>query len=471
MTESAQYSARNTIYRHDSSTKALLKGILAEWVPFTWRQGAAFRRIGRELKRSATWDAPRMRDYQVARMRAIVDHAARHVPWYRRTYAALGVGARDIRTVADIVRLPLLAKSDLQEAAEGEFRAQNYADRRLRRVMSGGTTGVPTTFHHLQGYSDAVFNAFRVAAWELGGYRAGVRALDLTWSFSGELLRFNPYFNWLSYSIARLETDALARCWEQIQHFRPRFIIGYPSTVALFGQLLLDRGLRLTGVERVITGSEMCYSGQVAAMGEAFGCKVAQWYGLSELAGFAGTCDAHGQFQFFPQAGYVELLKDDGTPAARPGEEGEIVLTGYHTWATPFIRYRTGDRGILGESCCGGSGTVAVRTIAGREQDYLVGKASRVPLSAVNCHTPAFRQVWKYQFVQRDAGRLKVRIVAKAEYGDADERLIDAHLRAVLGDGFSWEIERVQDIPSTQRGKHRFLVRENSDSVILPPDS
>jgi phenylacetate-CoA ligase len=46
----------------------------------------------------------------------------------------------------------------------------------------------------------------------------------------------------------------------------------------------------------------------------------------------------------------VEVVKDGAS--AKPGEEGEIVVTELYGELMPLIRYRTGDRGVLSERSC-----------------------------------------------------------------------------------------------------------------------
>jgi phenylacetate-coenzyme A ligase PaaK-like adenylate-forming protein len=56
------------------------------------------------------------------RVRATVEHAASHVPYYRDVFRSTGVEAGDIRAAADLERLPLLTRDSVQAAGE-ELRA------------------------------------------------------------------------------------------------------------------------------------------------------------------------------------------------------------------------------------------------------------------------------------------------------------------------------------------------------------
>ena len=147
----------------------------------------------------------------------------------------------------------------------------------------------------------------------------------------------------------------------------------------------------------------------------------------------------------------------------RQGEEGEIVLTGFFTTATPFIRYRTGDRGVFQSTSCYACGKdfLTISRIVGRDQDYLIGKYGRkLPMSAINTHRTLFHGVRIYQFHQETKGKVNLRIVKEPFYDDLATDRIETFLRRTLGRDFEITLTFVNDIPRTSRGKHKFLVQD-----------
>ncbi len=450
------------IYFEDLRLKSILKGLYAAYVPYNYRLSRTFRKTTSFLCDSEYWSRERIHTHQSKQLRKLVLHAYQHVPWYRRKYDSEQIDISSINGADDLCRLPFLNKVDVKNAMENDFCASNLKRDRLVKVMSGGTTGSPASFYHLKGYSDGIFDAYRIRAWEMSGYRPNARALDLTWAFSGARLRFNPYMNWLSYSISSLGPGFFEEDFEKIRKFAPKFIIGYPSSVTMFAELVREQKMGELAVDGIITGSEMLYSSQHEIISETFNCRISEWYGLSELAGFAAFCETSDHYHFFPQAGCVELIDDSGAYITKEGEEGEIVLTGFHTYATPFIRYRTGDRGIRGGDRCDkcGRNYPIIKKIIGREQDYILSRGSKVPLSGLNCHADIFQHVWKYQFYQERLGAVTLRLVPKPTFNEEDFKAICSLLEQKLGNSFQWNIVQVGDIQSTSRGKHKFLVQD-----------
>ena len=79
---------------------------------------------------------------QLKRLQTVVRRVARKVPWYQQKFAAGGVKPRDIRSLADVHRLPFTTNADLRETYPTGLLAV-APDDALRLHTSSGTTGKP----------------------------------------------------------------------------------------------------------------------------------------------------------------------------------------------------------------------------------------------------------------------------------------------------------------------------------------
>ena len=80
---------------------------------------------------------------QLARLKAIVSHVSRNVPFYRDNLAAAGIGPESITSLDDLSRLPFTVKQDLRDYYPfGLFAVP--MDRVARIHASSGTTGKMT---------------------------------------------------------------------------------------------------------------------------------------------------------------------------------------------------------------------------------------------------------------------------------------------------------------------------------------
>lgn len=423
----------------------------------------------RQLRNSDRWDVTTISRYQLIQLNNLLHHARTDTPGYAEKFAAAGVPAR-LPGLAALADVPFFTKDELRSTPD-RFASTSLSVARRDTITSGGTTGTPTRFTVDRAVYQPLFTAHLHAMWHRAGYPPGARCLDLSASLAtppGELREFGDGRHYLS--IAQLDPLTRKHWIPVVQRLNPEFIIGFPSTVSAFARLIENEG-KLPALRGVLLASEVLLPGQREELARRLGVRVFTWYGMSELAGFASGCEHADTYHFLPSAGIVEIVGDDGTVRNIPGDEGEIVLTGFLNRATPFIRYRTGDRGVIGEPCphCRRAHAI-LASIDGRSQDCLLsGNGRRVPLSALNFHSDEFRRVLVHQFVQDAAGLVTLRLVALDGFGDTDRIAITALVSGRLGPGFILTLELVSLIERTPRGKIPVIVRRDSPAPPATP--
>src|SRR5207302_5925351 len=98
------------------------------------------------LLESEHWSPEQLAEHQLEQFKRILDHAATHVPLYRKRFNAAGLVAADVQSLADIVELPMVTKADLQSHLE-ELAADNVKPTDRDYITSGGSTGIPVGFY------------------------------------------------------------------------------------------------------------------------------------------------------------------------------------------------------------------------------------------------------------------------------------------------------------------------------------
>ena len=81
---------------------------------------------------------------QERRIHATVRYAQAHVPYYRETMRRLLLAPTDIRTAADLAKLPVIEREQLQRDPE-YFLSARWPASACLVLRSGGTTGTPLT--------------------------------------------------------------------------------------------------------------------------------------------------------------------------------------------------------------------------------------------------------------------------------------------------------------------------------------
>jgi len=159
------------------------------------------------------------------------------------------------------------------------------------------------------------------------------------------------------------------------------------------------------------------------------------------------------------------LVKRDGKYVSKEGEIGEIVGTGFYNKIFPFIRYRTGDLGVLSiKKCSCGSNYPLLKKIIGRKQEFVVSKnGSILPLSGIfSLVGKNSNNIILSQFYQEIEGELILKIIKGKKYSDFDEKKIKKAFYDLYSDEIDLVINYVSEIPQNSRGRYQFLIQKLS---------
>jgi len=72
------------------------------------RYGNVYKTLERDIFERETWTTEQLHNLACKRIQAIVQHAAEHVPYYRRMFAELAIDPKDIRAPKDIAAFRFL---------------------------------------------------------------------------------------------------------------------------------------------------------------------------------------------------------------------------------------------------------------------------------------------------------------------------------------------------------------------------
>src|SRR5215467_3185401 len=136
-----------TVYRRSPiALQTLLLNVKAVELYFE-RYGKKFQRMFEEFDRNQ-WLSPSQLDvYQGEQLRALVRHAYETVPYYSEKMRSLKLQPDDVKTKADLQKLPTLTKDDVRQNAD-KLLSTTYPKSLLRHGHTSGTTGSPLDFHY-----------------------------------------------------------------------------------------------------------------------------------------------------------------------------------------------------------------------------------------------------------------------------------------------------------------------------------
>lgn len=442
-------------------------------IPVGVRMGSAYRRTVREIQAVEYATQESLQDIQSQLLQRLIHHAYDQVPYYRKGMDERGLTPRDISALDSIRLLPLISKREIRDNPS-LFTAAGGRREHAFWANTGGSSGEP--FHFLLPNSAFPIEvAFILSQWRRVGYTLKERRLTLRGRQVGkspsELWRYNPMYNELQFSTYDINPGALRKAVPEINRFRPTFLYGYPSAIVLFCKTLREAGLKLpVPIRGALCGSEPLYDYQRQLIQEVLDCRAYSWYGQSERVCLAGECEHSRAYHSFPTYGVLELIDDEGCAIESPGVEGEIVATSLWNYVMPFIRYRTGDRGVFDEftTCECGRSHRRLKTVVGRSQDYVYTTGRQpIPVTALifGQHFNAFGAICGMQLHQETPGELQVLIIRNESFREADEEEIREKIESATRGDLRVEFRYVSELKTTEAGKTPFVIQrvdENS---------
>ena len=394
--------------------------------------------------------------------------------WAIETVPAYGRYAAQLKEIEDpadlLAEMPLTDKLQIKRDPNHYMSGAMPVSKRLR-MFTGGSTRNPMQFYLQRDLSRPKEYAFMHTFRE----RLGVRPQDLTLSLRGRSVRsaarpggslwmLEPIKRQLVLSSDHLEERYMPQYASTLLAHKPAYIEAFPSALYPLARWLAEHPLpdfteRLRGV---MLFSENVYGFQMRLFREVFGCPVLKHYGHSERVLMASSMPDDDRYFFWPQYGWFELLDGSGKPVTQPGVLGHIVGTSFDNRVMPFVRYRTGDLGVLGErSHPELPGFPVCERIEGRMQEFVVCRDHRlVSIATIGAaHFPQLAQSDAIQYEQRRPGEVTLKIVAAQAPSPDEQRQIAAAFREKTQGGCEAKVVRVDRIERTERGKRHMLVQ------------
>jgi phenylacetate-CoA ligase len=245
-----------------------------------------------------------------------------------------------------------------------------------------------------------------------------------------------------------------------IRTFRPAMLFGYPSSLAMLARHARNKGIAMDdlGVKVAFVTSERLYDDQRTDIARVFGCRVANGYGGRDAGFIAHECP-EGGMHITAEDIVVEIVDQEGN-VLPTGKAGEIVVTHLATRDFPFIRYRTGDVGMLSDRLCAcGRELPMLEDIQGRTTDFVVASDGTVmhglALIYVVREVPG---IIKFKIVQESIAHTRVFLVPDSRFKSKSIQMIKWGILDRLGSGVRVDVETVDHIPSDSSGKFRYIV-------------
>ena len=315
---------------------------------------------------------------QLERLQETVARVYAKVEPYRKKMDELGVKPEDIKTLADLAKLPFVTKQDMRDNYPfGLFAVDK--DSLVRIHASSGTTGKPTVVGYTEGdlatWTDCVS---RIAC--MGGASShDVAQICFGYGMFTGALGLHYGLEKIGAAIVPSSTGNSQKQIMYMKDFETSLLVATPSYALRLAEVAKEMGVepeRDLKVKIALVGSELLTDAMREEMHKVWGkdILITSNYGMSELMGpgVSGECLEHCGMHINEDYFIPEIIDPKTGEVLPVGETGELVITCIKKEGLPLIRYRTKDiTKLYYEPCKCGRTFCRMENLSGRSDDML----------------------------------------------------------------------------------------------------
>ena len=272
------------------------------------------------------------------------------IPFYRRLWGAKGIEPGDIRSLDDIVKLPVYDKSDLMASVADHPPYGDFGGRGTDPVIfhtTSGTTGRPQPLlFGPKGREITNLLVGRMYRWQ------GLSPADVVQSVYGHgMINGGHYIreavtHFTNSLFLSAGTGIETRSAQQVSlmaDFGVTVLVGFVDYIRKLAETARDSGLLDRINIRMICG-HLGTEDRAATEAAWGGAKAYDWYGVGDTGSIAGEGPERDGLYVWEDAQFLELLDvDTGTPVGA-GDTGDMVVTClFKDDIAPCIRFNTHD--------------------------------------------------------------------------------------------------------------------------------
>ena len=338
-----------------------------------------------EIERMSRKD---LRELQNERLRWQVRRCLAKSEFYREKFKKAGLKASHIKTVDDLVYVPVVTKEELRDEQVkhppfGRYTVSPAKDWRELHP-STGTTGTPVNTIWAEKDVENITEVTGRTMWSFGvrpgdiiqnGFAYGLWVAGMSTHYAGE--RLGCFVIPIGASMTGRQIDYMLNPGSTVLLCTPSFALHIAENLRERGISPKKLPLRLGSF-----GGEGGTETQATRrkIEEGLGIDAYDYYGLAEVAPtFASECTAQAGLHFAEDHYVIEIINPDTMERCTEGEMGVLVVTHLTREATPMLRYWTNDyaRYDSARCSCGRTHGRAMGGILGRADDMVIYRGAK----------------------------------------------------------------------------------------------
>lgn len=433
-----------------------------------------------EFRRYDYLSCDRIKDLQDKKLEKLILHCYKNVPYYTKLFDRLGIKPEDIKTRADLTKLPVLTKQIIRDNYD-DLRSTAIPASRLIKCSTGGSTGTPLQFcKDAKEWSGQ--KAATLRAWEWYGLHLGDKIFSLGGNSIVKKKKKISYKNIydevimrnFKHSSADVTDEGMQKHYESLMKLKPAAIRGYGSSLYIFARYIEKNQIPVCPIKVVLTTGEVLVPEYRRKLEQIFQAPVYDEYGAGDGGILSHECPERDGLHIEESLCVIEITDKAGN-VLPDGQVGYVTTTDLENYAFPFLRYHVGDMAYIksGECPCGRQSR-RFGEIMGRAGRLVYNKQG-VPISPtmlpimmypdLNYHKlenqVLYNKIDRFQIRQDKAGDIKILLKMKNK-ADEIAQMYDyiimnysCHFK-----GSDVTLDFVDEIPTLPSGKEDYCVSE-----------
>jgi phenylacetate-CoA ligase len=424
-----------------------------------------------------SWGTEAVRAYQEEKLRETIRYCWQYVPFYRRHWKGYLDDPRDIRTLEDLQKLPVVSRQLFRENV-AEIITTDPAVK-YTEARTGGSTASPIiyrTTHHDDEFAWAqLYSGWYWAGWRFGEPFLIVGGESVGVGIGDRRTRNDWIINRWVTSGSNITTARTQHLVDSPVFKRATFIYGYPNSIRELCERLSELGARPPRVRGVVCTAEVMLPEVRARISEVLGgVPVLDQWGLGDGAQHACESSVGDGLHVSFHRGILEVVDDQDRQIWDIKQTGRGLATSLTNLATPFVRYETGDQIHWHSFDVATSGVrwPRIGTIEGRIGDVIHLPSGRsIPMPGLTLVMRWLEGLKHFQLIQTGPNAVTVRLDRDVGYKLSDEETL-AFLRQRIAPDVDWNI--VWDAPELTRNGKLLVIRNDwlrKQGLTRPPPS
>jgi phenylacetate-CoA ligase len=408
------------------------------------------------------WNAVKLQAYQFDRLKKLLIHAGKNVPYYQDLFKLHGFDPNDLQDARELSILPPLTKDIIANQGQ-RLLSKDATQRGVHRNRTSGSTGMPLVFYQDQNYRDhqhvATMMSDAAAGWRMGDrvFRLWGATEDIKNNLNTSAKKLAKWLLNLSfYNTHQMTDETMLHYHNEMSRQNPDVLVAYASSAYLLALFLESRNLKATyPTKAMITSAEVLHTQMREVIERIFNTRVFDRY-ASRDAGLIGyECEKHNGLHVNMQNLYLECAH-----AGRAEQPNFAYITLLENYSMPFIRYEIGDLLVMtGKTCTCGRAAPLIDRVVGRSQDFLTLRSGKKFvgefITSKFLHTVGIKN---FQFVQETLEDFVLYIVKGDDFDETVLQNIRAKIWSALDEDCKIDTIIVDDIPPTAAGKFRTVI-------------